>query len=60
MATYKVTVTREVHQTLDIKIQADNETDALLIAYNSAGNLDFTGREKDAEYLVSDPVCLAE
>lgn len=50
MPKFKVQLTRTVHQTIEVEIEADNEAFAKAIALETAGDYDFSGREKDAEY----------
>jgi hypothetical protein len=52
MAKFIVTVTRTVHQTMDIEVEASDEDDAFAVGEDEAGNHDFTGKEKEARYEV--------
>lgn len=49
---FVVTVTRTVHQTMDIVVWAENEKDAFSVGEAEAPNHDFAGKENEAEYEV--------
>lgn len=49
---YKVTVVRTCHQTLEIEVDADSTAGARDKAIEMAPNLDFSGKEKEADYEV--------
>ena len=52
MAKFTAIITRTVHQTIEVEVEADDIYKAQQAAENMAGDLDFSGREKDAEYEV--------
>jgi hypothetical protein len=50
---YKVAVTRTVHQTIDIEVEAPDRETAEKLALDEAPNRgDFAGKEKEADYEV--------
>lgn len=51
---YAVDVMRTVHQTMTIMVKATSRTSAKMIALQMAPNKDFSGREKEASYIVED------
>lgn len=53
MPWFNVSVTRKVYQTKVIKVKALDEDDAHAVAIDEAGNYDFSGLEKEAEYEVN-------
>ena len=52
MARFRMEVARKVIQVMEIVVEATDLDDAYAVAGDEAGNHDFSGREKDAEYEV--------
>ena len=54
MSKYVVEVCRTVHQTRPVSVEAANPAEARKLALEKAGNMDFQGLEKSADYIVLD------
>ena len=58
MSKYEVEITRSCFQTKTVLLEADSREDAMVKAYEQAGNYDYSNLEKEAEYSVE--ACRAE
>lgn len=53
MTKYKVEIQRSVVQTVEVEIEAGSISEAEGIAFDRAGDIDFSGQEKSADYSVA-------
>ena len=53
MTKYTVEIQRSVVQTVEVEIEAGSISEAEGIAFEKAGDIDFSGKEKSADYSVS-------